>query len=339
MFTKTTSSVALVLGLSMLAGFLLWSPHDMQTHTEHTQHATQTTTVEQTQETIEIRVTATHELSPTMNGPQAPDGPDSHWFYSAPVQIPSDVAITGFSVAMEGADESVLHHVSVGIPQRTPLLCPEHVKSEDGWYEIYSTSRHTLDKIELPAPYGIFLQEGEHVVVEFMAHPQAMPHGAHSVAEDITPTLLVTLDVAEDRTTDLEYIRLRLDDSPCVPPLPHQAFVVPTTTTATPYTKTADGNESGSIFFPATTTIVFGGANFWPKKGGQNVTVFLNDQEVDRFLAEPTESVAAWNIPFSYDTIPVPASSTVSITATYINPFDSPILDASGMYGLYFVAQ
>jgi len=286
---------------------------------------------------ITIRMPATHKIIPTNDGPETPDGPNSHWFYSPLISVEEDTVVTGFTVAMEGADSSILHHVSVSVVGRIPTICPWHFMKDGGAHEIYSASRHTLEPTKLPAPYGIPLAAGEQLIVEFMAHPQAEPHGAHTANSTLEPTLVVTLMTDDSHTTTVDFIRLRLDDSPCAPPLPHQAFVVPTSSVETNFIKTAENNEpSASYQFTSSTTIVLGGANFWPQKGGQDVTVLLDNAPVEQFIAEPAANPSDWNIPLSLTPITVPALSTITIQSTYLNPFDVPVKDAAGMYGFYY---
>ena len=241
---------------------------------------------------------------------------------------------------MEGADTSILHHVSVVVLEEDVLVCPQHFFENNGAYEIYSASRNTLDSISLPSPYGVSLDAGDTLVVEFMAHPQATPHGTHDSMDMLEPTLVVTMNTDIDRTTPVSFARLRLDDSPCAPPLAHQAFVVPTSSPNTIFTKTSENNESSSeYYFASSTEIVLGGANFWPRKGGQDVSVLLNNVVIETYYAEAGADQNDWNIPLSQKAISIPASSTISIQSTYKNPFSVPVKDASGMYGFYFITE
>jgi len=287
----------------------------------------------QTESGITIEIPATHAMTPTTNTPQSPDGPDSHWFYSESVTIEEDTNITGFNISMNGADPSVLHHVSIGVLGRKANVCTQHYLVDRGAFELFSTSRIVLDPISFPEPYGMPVKAGEVLFVEFMAHPQAQDH-IHN--HEIQPTLVVNLETDTDREEPITFTRLRLDDSPCTQPLAHQAFVIPTSTDNSIFIKTSQGNEeSSSVTFTSSTTIILGGANFWPQKGGQDVTVFLNNQPVKTFTADPTENLTGWNIPLWSENLAVPASSTIKIESSYINPFDTPVLDASGMFGFF----
>jgi len=320
-------------------GYTVLSPDQYEPDNNHTQSDPASNFAESTQtdSAITIRVPASHRILPTLDGPEKSDGPNSHWFYSSPITVKADTVITGFSITMEDADEAVLHHVSVGILDRPSTICPAHFMFDGGAHEIYSASRHMLEPVELPAPYGIQIQQGEQLIVEFMAHPQAAPHGAHDANHVITPTLIVTLTTDTSHTTPVDFIRLRLDDSPCIAPLAHQAFTVPTSTDAAVFTKTTAGNEQSSSYqFAASSTIVLGGANFWPNKGAQDVSVLLDDQPVARFIAQPVDTPSGWNIPFSDTPIAIQPGSVIAINATYRNPFAVPILDAAGMYGFYY---
>ena len=291
-----------------------------------------------TSDSIVLEAKATYGVQATGTTPVSPDGPDSHWFYSTPVILQKDVVVTGFSVIMEGADKSTLHHTSVGLMNVKANVCTEHFAKDGGTYEIYSASRNTLEPINLPAPYGIFLKAGDVLVMESMIHTQASPHGSHALDEVISPTLVVTLKTATDRTTPVSFARLRLDDSPCQAPLSHQAFKVPTNKSNEPFVKTSKENEESALFtFLKDTKIVTSGANFWPRKGGENVEVLLNNEVIYAFEANPGQEDHEWNIPHSYKQFTISAGDGLSIQSTYTNDFGTPILDASGMYGFYFI--
>jgi hypothetical protein len=115
---------------------------------------------------------------------------------------------------------------------------------------------------------------------------------------------------------------------------------VPTSTKDTSFTKTSEGNEPSSTYtFTSDGVIVSGGANFWPRKGGENVTVKLNSDTIETFTAQKGADGYRWNIPHSSKIIPVTAGDIIKIESTYHNPFTEPVKDASGMYGFYYAPQ
>lgn len=287
---------------------------------------------------IVARVSATEKLRPNETSPQDPDGPSSHWYYSDLVTLQKDVVITGFEATLDGADNSAIHHISVIVKNRLARLCTFHFAADGGGHELYSASRNTLDPVKLPSPYGIFLKAGDQIQVEFMVHAQAFPHGQHAADEEISPTLVVTMSTDDKRTTPVDFLRLRLDDSPCEKPVPHQAFVVPVSEEL--FTRTGELVKGSAYYtFSESGTIVASGANFWPRKGGQNVKMFLNDSLIKEYPAEEGAESWQWNIPLSYDEIPFKSGDIISLTSDYINPFDVPVKDASGMLGIFYTIE
>lgn len=287
-------------------------------------------------DSLVIRLPVGEQTAPQKVTPLEPDGKTSNWYYSTPFKVPRELKITGFSVEVEGADDSVIHHVSVMNSSRLPTLCPFHFVNTNFAYELFTASRNTLDPVQLPADYGLFVAAGEEIEVQFMQQARAVPYGAHQADELIEPTLVVTMQLDDSVSKPAEFVRLRLDDSPCLDPVAHQAFAVPVQSEPLIRHSTSTPGGSERFTFPAAGGIIYIGANFWPMKGGEKVTSYIDDQPLWEFHPEAGDKDWQWNIPHQSGFVPFAAGDEISLSAQYTNPFKSPVLDASGMLGLYY---
>jgi hypothetical protein len=291
-----------------------------------------------TESKVELRTSLAQFLQPRVSPPSAPDGKSSNWYYSKAFVVPEDMTIAAFSVEMEGGTIDMLHHARVILPDRAPIICVNNPEENQHGYEIYAVSRNTTDPMDLPDPYGIPLNQGERMQIEFMEHTRAHPHSQHAQHSDIKPSLLITLHRDDSRSIPVEYMRVRLDDSSCQQPSQHQAFSVPTSTESI-LTTSESTDESAGYIFPASGEIVLAGANFWPQKGGRQVSAYIDNELVHTFYADDVANVEPWqqNIPHMTDVVSFDAGAALTIAAEYQNPFDTPVLDASGMFGFYFM--
>jgi len=81
------------------------------------------------------------------------------------------------------------------------------------------------------------------------------------------------------------------------------------------------------------------GSNFWPGKGGEKISAYINGEEVATFYSELIEPQKpwSWKIPLqSKKHIKVNAGDVISESATYSNYLSVPVKDASSMLGFYF---
>ncbi len=328
-------------GLGVLlvgVGVYVWS-----SHTEHHAHfgtglsGEALAPMEEHLDRIILRVRAEENIPVADTTPAAPDGPHSQWFYSEPVSFATDKRIVGMEARILDADTDVLHHLAVGLVNRPATLCTMHFAQSSGMHELYITSRQALDPVELPAPYALLVRAGEAIGVEFMTHAQAAPHGGHGAHEALQPTLEITLFTDDTRTHEAHFVRLRLDDTPCEDPLAHQAFVVPAETEAfTKRSSVAEIGGSARYELRQSGQILAAGANFWPRKGGESVTGYLNDVPFHTFTAEPGAESWQHNIPHLTNLISFAAGDVLTLSSVYRNPGPTPVLDAAGMLSVYY---
>ena len=279
---------------------------------------------------------APHPATTTPDDPDDPDEPESDWVYTESLVLEQDAIISGFAVEIENADFHSLHHVRVGVADRPSTLCTIYYFNNNNSHdEIFTASQYTPDPVLLPSPYGLSVKKGELLSIEFVTQSLAGPHGSYDIEHSILPTLKVTMFNDAARTVEARYLRLRLDDTPCADPASHQAFVVPTSTES--FKKRADPiGGSARYAFPKTGTILVAGGIFSPTKGGQNVTAYVNDSVIDVVEAVAGESSYEWRIPNINLNQSFSVGDTITISAEYQNPFETPIKDGSGMYGFYY---
>lgn len=327
------SIVGIIAIVLFSAGFFIFTSDPVDTQAIASQPAPE---LEVLSDRIVVRVPATEMQLPATTSPAQPDGPQSDWYKSAPISFPDDVVITGFQLEVEGADFSALHHANVGLTNRIGPLCTDQTVVVNSLKnEFFTASRDSTDEIILPEPYGIVWQANDELVVEFMTHLVAAPHGPFPPDEKVQPTLKMTIFTDETRTVAAHFLRLRLDDTPCEYPMRHEAFAVPASDE--PYLKqTSDSGRSDRYTFPRDGKVIVAGSNFWARKGGKNVTSYINGQVMHVSKAIPGEVEWEWDIPYKTLNIPFQAGDEISITSLYENPFPDPVKDASGMYGFYY---
>jgi hypothetical protein len=248
--------------------------------------------------------------------------------------VPEDVVVRRIETRVIGAPPEILHHlalVRVGVPN---AVCGKRGQSHAGIDELFVASRHSLtDVVDFPEPHGIALAEGDQLVLEFMEHTPLPPYGPGGTYE--RPQLEVTLvpDTRGVHDVPLEFVRLRLDDTPCAEPVGHQAFAVAAGTEVTRRSRVEVPGESYT--FAKDSIVLTRGANFWPLKGGQRATLYLNETVRDTFVAQQGGEPWRYHIPPSEEPLFVRAGDTVTYEVRYENPYDREVPDASGMLGFY----
>lgn len=268
----------------------------------------------------------------TTTTPAHPDGAAATWTYSKPIVIEKDVAVSRIEVSMDGAPPETIHHLSVVRLGQPDAICSDG--SHELNDEIYTVSRNNLDPVEFPEPYGVHLEAGDVLQVEFMEHTRHEPHGPGGTYHHHALEVKLFVEEQEERPIPLEFIRPRLDDSPCAYPVAHQAFVVPVGEEE--FVRESSGYNDGQYLFTEDGLILHRSANFWPDKGGQSMSMYLNGEEVDRFLPINLDKPWLFSIPNQGEPIPVSAGDILTIDAVYKNPFETPIKDAAGILGFYF---
>lgn len=266
-----------------------------------------------------------------------PDAPNSNWFYKT-IEVPEGMAVSKISVSVEGAPKEIIHHLSLGSVGKSDIVCGNttHANIKE-YFTISRTNIH--EEVVFPVGYMLPIVAGENLQLEVMTHILDKPYGPseegyHDAAVNVT---LEYESLAKSSKTPLEFIRLRLDDTPCAEPAAHQAYKVPAHSGI--MKKFSDNGVSDTYTFPQAGTILNRNANVWGNKGGKSVTFLLNGKTIDVFNVRQGTDPWIWNIDQKTDAVTVAAGDTVTLEAVYENNESYDILDASGMFGFYFAKQ
>lgn len=282
-----------------------------------------------------VRTEPVPELLPHSHAPGAPDGPTSVFPASIRFIVPEDAWITDFETEVKGADRRVLHHATLYAGGMQDPLCPNSALIPD----IYASSAYVTET-HLPAPYALFLPKGTELFLSPMLHNPAPPQGPGGAYHDVSIQVHLHGEVAADETAvrPVSFVRLRVDNHPCSSKNPFQLFSVPAATSTYVVSTTYDTSTSSSASFtlPHSGMFVGFGANFWPLKGGKEVAGYLNDKKIVSFVPAAAGS-KPWelSIPATQETVPFKKGDTLRVEATYSNPNDYPIPDATAHLGTY----
>jgi hypothetical protein len=74
-------------------------------------------------------------------------------------------------------------------------------------------------------------------------------------------------------------------------------------------------------------------------KGGQDVVGYINEESVWEFTPQAGTQDWLWNIPHQAKVVPFEAGDEISLSSQYVNPYPEPVLDASGMLGVYYALE
>ena len=286
--------------------------------------------------TITAHAGKVHSASTT---PADPDGKESSWTYSDTFVVPEDMKVARIDARVNGAPTDVLHHLSLVKNGTSSPICGARGETHKSRQELYTVSRSNVrEPIEFQAPYYLPLAAGDELVLEFMEHTRNRPYGPGGTHEDVSLSVELTAAAADrDRTVPLRFIRPRLDDTPCAFPIAHQAFRVPVQDE--PYIRMPQAVDSATYTFNEPGTILTRSANVWPQKGGQELRVVIDGEVVDRFSPRQLDDPWSFLIPQHDEPIRVAKGERLAIEAVYDNPYETPILDASGIFGFYFAAD
>lgn len=269
------------------------------------------------------------------SGAHSPDAPNSNWFFKS-IIVPEGMAVSKIHVSVEDAPKEIIHHLRLGSIGKADAMC-SNTNSYSNFKEYLTVSRTNLHEDTIfPDGYMLPVSAGETLQLEVMTHILDKPygpseHGFHNAS------IMVTLEYKPLETsvdTPLEYIRLRLDDTPCAEPLAHQAFKVPAKSGMT--TKRSDNGISDTYVFPQAGLLLNRTANVWGNKGGKSVSFLLNGNVAETFDVHQGSDPWVWNIDQKTRPVSVAAGDTVTLEAVYENNETQDLMDASGMFGFYF---
>lgn len=252
-------------------------------------------------------------------------------------RVPEDLWITDIRIVSNVSD-SILHHLILFRHGYPNLVCPERDQ------ELYTAGADSLTHLSFPAPYGIFLKEGDYLYLHGMVHNPLFPRGEGQLYKDASIGYELTVVPAGARSKQLTFHRLFIaDEAPCEPASRRRtdSFTVPPRSeTFVRESDTHEGVNPSRFVFDTRGTIIGIGGHLHPMDGGQRVDAILNGKLLESFTptlasAQPWDWVTGRRIVG----VPVKRGDVLTLSVTYTNPFSTAIEDAMGQVAFFFAAK
>jgi hypothetical protein len=160
------------------------------------------------------------------------------------------------------------------------------------------------------------------------------PLGPGETYENVSAEIVIDFEKPNTtrRSKPIEFYYLAVKDERCVG---QSVFTVPAHVES--YTKTGEPGDNAHYSFQEDGVVVGMGSHLHAWDGGKRVDVFLNENFIAGFTTQRSSSEPwSWFSPRLFPFLRVNKGDTISISATYENPSDSPIRGAMGMIGFYF---
>jgi hypothetical protein len=251
---------------------------------------------------------------------------------SPTVLVPEDMWVVGYHTVINHAPYTTLHHNGLWRLDEAHPICPAIAPAR----HIYVAANDVAQaSIEFPESYGMFLPKGTPLVFQAMLHNPLPPLGPGEPYENVSVEVVIEFEKpgATNRVKPLEFFQLALEDAPCDPK--DSVFSVPAG--AGVYTKQSKRDDNARYTFQDVGVVIALGNHLHAWEGGKSVDVFLNDRAIATLSTQRSSPEPwSWFSPRLFPFLWINKGDTISISATYENPNDTPIRGAMGMIGFYF---
>jgi hypothetical protein len=243
--------------------------------------------------------------------------------------VPHDMWVVGVTSRVEGAPHGTLHNAYLAAEGTNDLWCPENPS-----FVWSGGTVSTRAPLLFDPPYGIFLHEGQRIVLEAAFHngsTQGSGEDFHNVTFELT---LIGGDAGNDsRSRPLKFSMI--DPTGC--DRHHPIFSIPPRAKHEAY----DSKKKPFVFARAA-EILRARAHFHGsyEKGVTNVLrLFLNGNLVDEFTSDVITEDAARNPLMLADKLPMPvgAGDALTMEALFDNPSEAPVNEGMAIVGFYYV--
>ncbi|MEX2008000.1 MAG: hypothetical protein WD850_00675 [Candidatus Spechtbacterales bacterium] len=262
------------------------------------------------------------------------------WKFSPTETLEQDVWVTKFELVLENAPMTSLHHAGITNLNEPNQVCPNS-PHEVYRHEIFSTTPDMAEApVEFPEGYGLFLPKGSRLVLVTMLHNPLPPYGPGEVYTEVAAKVVLNVEPASTASMrPVEYYRLHIDDVACPGAVYQEVFTVPAG--AQGFVKRGterDGMHPARVELSRSGELIYATAHLHPWEGGEKLDVLVKDKNVATFRPRQLSNEAwSWIIPHQKSGLPrVRAGDTLSIEATYSNPYGGDISGAMGMFVFYF---
>ena len=265
-----------------------------------------------------------------------------HYILTAPVTVaPRDIYATGFDYQFFNAPSSTVHHMSLFDSTVPNPNCPKLPTGNELFS--YSADRMYDNSVRLPPGFALFIKKGTPLRMYVMLHNPQPPIGPGGTYHDVYTR--VELKETTDAPDSLRLVHpylLHLDQVPCAFTGEDGSgsfmFSVPPKSNGFRFNGNGKTDRAASKTFDHPATIINLTGHVHVHQGGQELTVYKNDDEL--FVFRPSIAAAS---PYLYYIYPAPATyhviagDTVWLSAMYDNPASVATEGAMGMAGFYYV--
>lgn len=291
---------------------------------------------------IVIETDHVKELSPHHHAPGDSVSDDWHHttVYSPVYTAPRDLYISQIRFEYFNAPSSTVHHTSFADVSSDNTTCP----NMDHWNELFSwaSDRMFNNVIGFPKGYALKIKKGTPLQLYLMVHNPEPPLGEGGDYHDVYTRISLTETSEDPKTIHLVKPHLlHLDDEGCVWKKPDRSdsliFTVPPESPKYVYSGKGKTDAASSFQFKKAGTVLDLTGHLHPWQGGQNVTVYRNDEAIHVFKSGLSEAVPYWYVlPVSKELYHVNAGDRIWISAEYDNPYKVHVRGAMGMAGFYY---
>ena len=248
-----------------------------------------------------------------------------------PYTLDRDIWITGFKWEVENAPIETLHHFIFTREDRPAILCPNGFSDKEELLVVGSDT--FVHEFSFPPQYAVFLPKGAPLDMEAVLHNPLPPFGPGGTYENVRVKLTLHLGEKNKEYKPVRLVRLSVEDPACTPR--SSTFDVPAN--ARSFVKKIDSPIS-SYTFERPATILLMGAHTHSWDGGEEISVYLNDIWLFDFVPRrKNEDPWSWATPSRLPNLKVQTGDTISLSSTYSNPHDLPLLnEAMGMLMVAF---
>lgn len=252
-------------------------------------------------------------------------------FEDGTVVLDRDIWINGFRWEVENAPIETLHHFIFTRADKPAVLCPNGFSANE---EILVMGSDTyVQEFAFPPEYGIFLPKGTPLNLSAVLHNPLSPFGPGGTYENVRVKLTLSLNDSKKEYHPVRMVRLSVEDPYCTPR--SSTFNVPANTEN--FEKKIHSPIS-SYTFEKDSRLLLVGAHAHGWDGAGPIRVFLNGTLLYEFTPQRiNENPWSWATPSRLVDLKVKKGDTISLTSTYSNPHDKPLVnEAMGMIMIAF---
>ena len=244
-----------------------------------------------------------------------------------------DLWVRGVRIAVKNAPRVTLHHLNVMVfPAVSAADAAGAFLQFNAPYGI-SVGQDIDETLLLSKPYATYIPKGSRIVLSGMMHNPEPPKGPGGDYADVSISVdLLGIDFRKTEAKRVQPLFLSLIDRKS----PYQdSFEVPARSLH--YTRFADTPEDvgrATYVFPTDGMLVELGAHLHAWEGGEKVEAYLNGNVIHTFVPRHA-GMEPWDFATDRTTLMlrVKKGDVLSLSATYSNDHDEPLLGAMGILG------